>query len=132
MSDASSTWGGPVIIYDRCPSAQDLYLAARMADCRNFADLRGCPVAAEHIDSGPNSLTDGPDARDRAELAEAIRACIRTGAYLLVWHPDRISHHAVGRAPVIETLSGRILHSRGGLVVTQTITGRALTKGVKA
>lgn len=131
--DASVTWHGrAMVLYDRCSNPDDAILADRLGACRAFAHKHDSTVLGQYVDYGQAALLDGRDATlnwldvaaSRPALRDAIERVCSAGAWLLVWHPDRISAFSRCRVPVIERLDGRVLRIGGAIVSPSTFHGR--------
>jgi hypothetical protein len=121
---SDAPWRGhSVLLYDRCVSPDDPLLADRLAQCRRYAAEQGCPVIAERVDYGRPAKLDGRGesgwldvAALRGQLCDAVRECQAAGAWLLVWHPDRISSYSACRRVALNALSGRVLRVGRGVI----------------
>lgn len=122
---ASLSWHGQaIVLYDRCSDPDDAILADRLAACRAFARKHCGLVLGQYVDYGHAALLDGRDATlnwvdiaaGRPALKDAIERVTTSRAWLLVWHPDRISAFSRCRVPVIERLDGRVLRIGGAIV----------------
>lgn len=127
------SWHGQaVVLYDRCSDPDDTILADRLAACRTFARKDCGNVLGQYVDYGQAALFDGRDAAlnwvdvasGRPALRDAIERAITSRAWLLVWHPDRISAFTRCRVPVIERLEGRVLRIGGAIVSPSTFHSR--------
>lgn len=117
--------GRPVVLYDRCVVPDDILLGERQDGCRRFAVAERCSVAGEFVDYGRSATIDGRGrggwldvAAGRPQLRAAVRHVLDTDAWLLVWHPDRISAYAACRTQVFERVAGRVLRAGVGPVVS--------------
>lgn len=126
---APVTWhGAAMVLYDRCSNPDDAILADRLGACRAFAHKYGSTVLGQYVDYGQAALVDGRDsdlnwidvAAQRAALRDAVERISTSDAWLLVWHPDRISAFSRCRVPVIERLAGRVLRIGGAIVSPST------------
>ena len=134
---SDAPWRGQsVVLYDRCVSPDDPLLADRLAQCRRYAAEQGCPVTAERVDYGQAAKLDGRGesgwldvAALRGQLRDAVGQCQEAGAWLLVWHPDRISSYSACRRTALDALGGRVLRMGRGLIEDGSF---ALAAGVAA
>lgn len=119
------TWHGQaMVLYDRCSNPDDSILADRLLACRDFARKNGSTLLGQYVDYGQAALVDGRDAdlswidvaAKRPALRDAMERVTSTRAWLLVWHPDRISAFSRCRVTVIERLEGRVLRIGGAIV----------------
>lgn len=122
---APATWQGrPIVIYDRCANPNDTFLADRVAACRTFALKQHSPVRAQYIDYGQAALVDGRSDNDdwldvgmaRTALHDAMERTLDEKAWLLVWHPDRLSSFSRCREIVLDRLKGRVFRVDGRIV----------------
>ncbi len=123
------SWHGQeMVLYDRCSNPDDAVLADRLAACRAFAHKSTGIVLGQYVDYGQAALLDGRDpalnwidvAAGRPALRDAVERITSSRAWLLVWHPDRISAFSRCRVPVIERLDGRVLRIGGAIVSPST------------